>query len=266
MVMPPAPPAHLILPHAQVLLAILNTGLDGPAPAALPHQGGQRRGGGGIAQLRLQLPRHHALAQHQPDCGAGQALPPGSHPDPGKASPQGPLAPCLERPSPPALRRQPGRQLRDRDGLRLPGQAADACRGAPLARPAGEPRGRALWPAPGVRRDLGTVPQTHRRQPIQPVGIAPNGFITGAPATAPGARLPHRGDHLPAQQRLRRASDRPWHPAARAPRRRGRRWPPTPAARRGGDPAGWSLGGWHRPSSPRLDHAPASPAPRNTGG
>jgi hypothetical protein len=186
--MPPTPTPHLIRSHAQVLLPVLKTSLDRPAHPAHPHQHCQRGCGGSIAQICLHLACSDVVAQYQPDVRPGQALTHSDHPHLGKAGHQGPLAPFLDRPSPPALCRQPGRQLRDRDGLGGLFRDAEAWRGTSLARPGGEYRGRALLPDSGIVGYLGKVPQTNRRDPVQQVRITPKGFITSTPSDS--ARSP----------------------------------------------------------------------------
>ena len=119
--MPPAPTAHFIIPHPQILFAVLETGLDRPAHPAQPHQRRQRGVAGALHRYVFNSPVMRVASQDQPDLGAGQALPHRHHPHPGKCGPPRPLAPFLESSAAnQRLRRQRAGQLGDRIGAGSP--------------------------------------------------------------------------------------------------------------------------------------------------
>jgi hypothetical protein len=106
MMMPPTPTAHFVIAHPEVLFPVLETGFDGPAHPAEPHQRGQWGIDRGVAQIRLQLAGQEVASYHQPHLRAGQAPAHRDDPQRGKAGDQWPFAPLLDRLLCPAVRRQ----------------------------------------------------------------------------------------------------------------------------------------------------------------
>lgn len=200
--MPPTPTPHFVITHPEVLFAVLETGLNGPAHSTQPHQRRQRGIRWRVAQVGLQFPCQRVASQDQPDLRAGQAFPHGDDPQRRKARHQRPFASLLNRATHPAVCGQQCRQLPHLCGCGFPRQHTEARRFASPARPGGHRRGGTLRPDLRVVRHFRQVPQTNARNGVEQAGVAPKGFVTRHPTRPQCAGMMDRLYQLPPQRRL----------------------------------------------------------------
>src|SRR5688572_22564290 len=200
--MPPAPTAHLISTHAQILFALLKTRLNRPPHAADASQPRQREVWRCVAQVGFEFPRRQLTPQYQPGLRTGQAVTHRHHPQGPKVSFHRPLRALFDPMALPLSGQHLRRYRAHHLGLRLPWAKALASRLTTPTRPLGHGCQRTLEPHPRIMRDFGKIPEPTAGDRIEKRTVATKGFITRHPTRPHLLAIHDVANQVPAQFRF----------------------------------------------------------------
>src|SRR5919106_4944483 len=199
MMMPTSPTAHFILPHTQVLFALLKAGFNWPSHTAETRQRLKRGGGWGIAQIGLQFPRIKLASQYQPAVRTRQAVTHRHHVHGPKVGHHRSFAPLFDQVSLPLIGVHTRRHAGDSFSLVLPVAKALSSGLATSARPLGNCAQGTFEPYARVMRHFSKVPKPTTRHAVEKHAVAAKSFITHYPARPQLLRIDHLAHHFPAQ-------------------------------------------------------------------